>query len=661
MQKRREAFASALLRQVVPHFAEAGDEPLGTPSIVYTAVAGGKAALPCDISSPTQDDSATLVLWYKDDNIAPIFTLDSRHKRLDHIDSVQEADAGEYRCRVDFRQARSVNTVINLRVIVPPGNPMIMDEEGRKLEGHVGRFSEGQKLRLLCEVVGVNPLDVSIQPPRHRLSAGHLSHLVCSSSGSRPPALLTWWKGGEQLFSAQEHTRNHDDTSSSVLHFTPRRNDNGEILSCRAENTFIPGSAIEHGMKLDILYKPQVLLRLGHNLQEDNIREGGDVYLECEVDANPPASEVMWLFDDDEIITNTSAGVIVSSHSLVLQKVHRSRRGRYACVAMNPEGRSTSNIFLLRIKYAPMCKKGQKHMYGVSQNDLVSVHCEVEADPVEVTFEWRFDSSVSGKRLELTRFTQKLTHSVALHTTLNEDDFGLLLCWATNEIGRQRKPCAFAVVKAGPPEPVRNCSQDNGTSNSVSFECLQGLWDGGMQPVIFVAELRDADTNRLVANSSSTSRPAFSFSGLEEGATFRVLLYSTNPKGHREPVDFLVSTIRSAETVSPAELNVTSNGQLIGALLGMIATLVIAGVFMLLFIRNKHSLRKQAQFFHNDQAKVLIDDLPADDSAKPVFGERIEEDAKFKTANGACHQESNMGSDVKSAATRKSSHRHLAG
>ncbi|KAL3256867.1 hypothetical protein MRX96_046567, partial [Rhipicephalus microplus] len=197
-----------------------------------------------------------------------------------------------------------------------------------------------------------------------------------------------------------------------------------------------------------------------------------------------------------------------------------------------------------------MCKHGQKHMYGASQNDLVSVNCEVEADPIDVTLEWCFDSSVSRKRLELSRFSQKLTHSVALHTTLNEDDFGLLLCWATNEIGRQRKPCAFTVIKAGFTEPVRNCSQDNGTSNSASFECSHGVWDGGMQPVIYVAELRDADTNRLVANASSTSRPALSFSGLEEGATFRVFLYSINPKGRREPVDFFVNTIRSAETMS---------------------------------------------------------------------------------------------------------------
>ncbi|KAL1414603.1 hypothetical protein MTO96_007386 [Rhipicephalus appendiculatus] len=112
-------------------------------SIVYTAVARGKVALPCDISPPTPDDSVTLVLWYKDESLAPIFTLDSRRAHvdqarqslsghgLDHrahfnmanqpaflqIDPVEEADAGEYRCRVDFRRGRSINTVIHLNVI----------------------------------------------------------------------------------------------------------------------------------------------------------------------------------------------------------------------------------------------------------------------------------------------------------------------------------------------------------------------------------------------------------------------------------------------------------------------------------------------------------------------------------------------------------------
>lgn len=112
-------------------------------SIVYTAVVRGRVALPCNIIPPNRDDEVALVLWYKDNIPAPIFTIDARETRelesarqtaiedltkravfnmankpaFLQLDPVTEADGGEYRCRVDFKRARSINTVINLRVI----------------------------------------------------------------------------------------------------------------------------------------------------------------------------------------------------------------------------------------------------------------------------------------------------------------------------------------------------------------------------------------------------------------------------------------------------------------------------------------------------------------------------------------------------------------
>lgn len=42
------------------------------------AVLNAKVSLACDISPPAQDDSVALVLWYKDDSLAPIYTVDAR-------------------------------------------------------------------------------------------------------------------------------------------------------------------------------------------------------------------------------------------------------------------------------------------------------------------------------------------------------------------------------------------------------------------------------------------------------------------------------------------------------------------------------------------------------------------------------------------------------
>ncbi|KAH6919422.1 hypothetical protein HPB50_029591 [Hyalomma asiaticum] len=98
---------------------------------------------------------------------------------------------------------------------------------------------------------------------------------------------------------------------------------------------------------------------------------------------------------------------------------------------------------------APVCKEDQKHIYGVSRHESVSVRCELEADPADVTFHWRFNSSSSGKRLELASYSHALTRSTALYSPLNEDDFGFLLCWGANEIGKQQTPCNFTIVPAG--------------------------------------------------------------------------------------------------------------------------------------------------------------------------------------------------------------------
>ncbi|XP_064469296.1 protein turtle homolog B-like [Ornithodoros turicata] len=649
-------------------------------SIVYTAVVRGKVALPCDISPPSPDDSVTLVLWYKDESLEPIYTLDSRRGHLDQakqsslptfehraffnmanepaflqIDPVEEFDAGEYRCRVDFRRGRSINTIINLKVIVPPGDPIILDDEGRRLEGLAGRFNEGDNLRLVCEVEGgkprpvvtwwrdkrlvddnftfsedgttarnkyeikelrrsdfltvlacqaannnvtmavsrsitldmnLIPLDVTIQPPNRPLSADQELELVCTSSGSRPPALLTWWKGGEQLISSKEHQMQEGlSTSSSVIIFTPRAEDNGQVLSCRAENQFIAGSAIEEGWKLDVFYTPRVMLQLGQNLKAHDIQEGNDVYLECLVDASPPASEVAWFFGGREVITDLSAGVIISNQSFVLQKVRRSHRGHYTCAAVNREGRGVSNVFTLRVKFAPMCKAHQKRMYGVSRRESISVRCELEADPGEVTFHWRFNSSSSGKRLDLASYSNTFTQSTTVYTPESEDDYGYLLCWGVNEVGKQIRPCNFTVIPAGPPEPVSNCTQVNATEDAVSFECVWDAWDGGVSPVTYQADVYDADFGVLLANASSTGSPSFTFEGLPGGTTFRVDVYSVNAKGRRTPHRVMVNTLRPAEKLTAGSQNISIIAPVVGALTGIVLTLILAVVVILLCLR----------------------------------------------------------------------------
>ena len=88
----------------------------------YVALLGNNVALPCNVTPFTPDDSVSLILWYRNDSIKPLYTVDARDISLDRashsiddslqsrvvfhinyplgylkISPVQERDATEYR------------------------------------------------------------------------------------------------------------------------------------------------------------------------------------------------------------------------------------------------------------------------------------------------------------------------------------------------------------------------------------------------------------------------------------------------------------------------------------------------------------------------------------------------------------------------------------
>ncbi|GFU18149.1 ig-like domain-containing protein [Trichonephila clavipes] len=105
-------------------------------------ITGSKVALPCNITPPVQDDAVALILWYKDDITKPIYSVDARKTSVDqarhvtgqavssrvslslednpsmlYLEFLTEEDEGEYRCRVDFRRARSRNGIVFLQLV----------------------------------------------------------------------------------------------------------------------------------------------------------------------------------------------------------------------------------------------------------------------------------------------------------------------------------------------------------------------------------------------------------------------------------------------------------------------------------------------------------------------------------------------------------------
>ena len=78
-----------------------------------------------------------------------------------------------------------------------------------------------------------------------------------------------------------------------------------------------------------------------------------------------------------------------------------------------------------------------------------NITCSVEAEPKNTSFEWQFNSSGGIIEIDNDRYTVNDTWSILPYTPASPGDYGLLLCFAKNEIGRQERPCVINVTAAG--------------------------------------------------------------------------------------------------------------------------------------------------------------------------------------------------------------------
>ncbi|GFQ70281.1 hypothetical protein TNCT_621311 [Trichonephila clavata] len=77
------------------------------------------------------------------------------------------------------------NTHANTFALLPPTEPVIYDDERRKVKGIIGPYNEGEKLKLLCESDGVSQTktngNVRLIRPAFELALSSLSPLLSSS------------------------------------------------------------------------------------------------------------------------------------------------------------------------------------------------------------------------------------------------------------------------------------------------------------------------------------------------------------------------------------------------------------------------------------------------------------------------------------------------
>ena len=119
-------------------------------------------------------------------------------------------------------------------------------------------------LSLILILFTVKPLDTLIITPNRPLVTGIRSELQCRSTGSRPPAQISWWKGNNRLSSSsslssnvliRDSIINDGNTTFSTLSFIPSVDDDKQVISCRADNIQMHGDPLDDSRILNVQCK----------------------------------------------------------------------------------------------------------------------------------------------------------------------------------------------------------------------------------------------------------------------------------------------------------------------------------------------------------------------------------------------------------------------
>uniref|UniRef100_A0A182PKC6 Ig-like domain-containing protein n=1 Tax=Anopheles epiroticus TaxID=199890 RepID=A0A182PKC6_9DIPT len=261
-----------------------------------------------------------------------------------------------------------------------------------------------KKASAMFLILCLPPLYVRMQGLRETLTAGVKTQVSCTTAGSRPAPSVAWTKGSSVIRGSSQTTSNDGNVTVSELVFVPGPEDNEKSITCSISYSEGDGPTVllKDTHVLNVKHVPVISLALGAPLNSQNLMEGSDVYLECDIKANPPVKKIEW-FHNNKLL-QSARGIIVSNQTLVLQSITKSTHGEYMCRASNSEGTVNSNQLYLDIKYPPVCKS-EAQIIRAAVKQTVNITCDIDANPMpNLLFRWQFNNSLESM-LELPPYT----------------------------------------------------------------------------------------------------------------------------------------------------------------------------------------------------------------------------------------------------------------
>lgn len=278
-----------------------------------TVPVGGTVTLTCrvaesDNSSLQWSNTAQQTLYFGEkralrDNRIQLYRSTSTELSIT-ISEVQLSDEGEYTCSIftmPVRTARATVTVLGV-----PGKPQI--------SGFEHAVKEGEKVTL-----------------------------TCTSTGSKPPATLHWYKGDQLLKGGPQVVETVDGNPtynvSSELTLEVSASDDNTLITCAVNHPSLSPGDKRSEQALRVLYSPNVMIHPESTLP----REGEKFSLRCVGNGNPEPTIYTWDKKDGGLPLQAKPDGAILHFSML----NKSDNGVYVCHADNGIGSSEGEYTLL--------------------------------------------------------------------------------------------------------------------------------------------------------------------------------------------------------------------------------------------------------------------------------------------------------------------------
>ncbi|XP_048051840.1 B-cell receptor CD22-like isoform X3 [Megalobrama amblycephala] len=320
--------------------------------------------------------------------------------RIFSISNISSDHSGEYKCRSRNKHGEKNSDTVMLNVMYPPKS-----------------------------------VSVSISPSGEIVSGDSVT-LNCSSD-SKPPAEISWFKGGTFLGSGDTYSISNIKSEASGNYYCSARNKHGSQSSA--------------AVTVNVMYPPKsVSVSINPS---GEIVSGDSVTLNCSSDSNPPALNFSWFKEGKSV----GSGRIFS-----ISNISSDHSGEYKCRSRNKHGEKNSDTVMLNVMYPLKSVSVSISPSGeIVSGDSVTLNCSSDSNPPALNFSWFKGGTILGSGD---------TYSIS---NIKSEASGNYYCSARNKHGSQSS-AAVTVNVMYPPKSVSvsiNPSGEIVSGDSVTLNC----------------------------------------------------------------------------------------------------------------------------------------------------------------------------------------------